>query len=80
MSHVSNGEEKTVAYASQTLYATEKNYSMIETKASAIITGITKFQQYLYARCFTLKMDHKSLMLLALKHEIPMLAASRLQR
>lgn len=29
---------------------------------------------------FTLKMDHKSLMLLALKHEIPMLAASRLQR
>ena len=47
LSYVSdNGEEQPIAYASQTLSASEQNYSMIEKEALALIFGLKKFHQY----------------------------------
>ena len=82
LSHISeDGEEKPIAFASRTLSSSEQNYSMIEKEALAIIFGVKQFHQYLFCRQFTLLPDHKPLTyILGLKHGIPVLAASRLQR
>ena len=76
-----DGEERQIAYASRSLTPAEKNYSVVEKEALAIIFEIRKFQQFLYGRRFTLLTDHQPLMLLfGPKKGIPPIAASRLQR
>ena len=75
------GEERPIAYASRSLTPAEKNYSVIEKEALAIIFAIRKFQQFFYGRRFTLLTDHQPLTLLfGPKKGIPPIAASRLQR
>ena len=74
-------EERPIAYASRSLTPAEKNFSVIENEALAIIFAIRKFQQFLYGRRFTLLTDHQPLTLLfGPKKGIPPIAASRLQR
>ena len=82
ISHITeDGEERPIAYASRSLTPAEKNYSVIEKEALAIIFAIRKFQQFLYGRRFTLLTDHQPLTLLfGPKKGIPPIAASRLQR
>ena len=81
LSHISDDEEKPIAFSSRTLSPSEQNYSMIEKEALAIIFGVKKFHQYLFDRRFTLQTDHKPLaFLLGPKRGIPVLAVSRLQR
>lgn len=81
ISHTDNNADRPIAYASRSLTSAEKNYSQLEREALAIIFGITKFHQYLYARQFTLWTDNKPLsLILGPKKGIPVLAASRLQR
>ena len=53
--------ERPVAFASRTFLDREKNYSVIDKEALAIIFGVTKFYQYVYGRKFTLRTDHKPL-------------------
>ncbi|PFX16881.1 Uncharacterized protein K02A2.6 [Stylophora pistillata] len=81
-SHITaNGTERPIAYASRSLTKSERNYSVIEKEALAIIFGIRKFQQFLYGRRLTLLTDHQSLSLLfGSKKAIPAVAASRIQR
>lgn len=82
ISHITaNGTERPIAYASRSLTKSERNYSVIEKEALAIIFGIRKFQRFLYGRRFTLLTDHQPLTLLfGSKKAIPAVAASRIQR
>lgn len=82
LSHVlPSGEEKPVAFCSRSLCPAEKNYSVIDKKALAIIFACKKFYQYLIGQKFTLKTDHKPLIRLFGENSgIPQMAASRIQR
>ena len=76
-----NGSERSVAFASRTLSASEKNYAQVEKEALSLIFVVRKFHQYLYGRKFTLVTDHKPLTsILGPKQGIPPLAAARMQR
>ena len=76
-----DGTEKPVAYASRTFNDREKQYSVIDKEALAIIFGVTKFYQYIFGRKFSLRTDHKPLeRILGEKREIPKMAANKLQR
>ena len=61
LSHLVEGIEKPIAYASKTLNAAERNYSQVEKEGLAIMFGIKKFHQYCYGRPFTIISDHKPL-------------------
>ena len=78
---IDNSEERPIAYASRTLTSAERNYSMIEKEALAIVLGIKRIHQYLYGRRFTVLTDHKLLtLILGPKKGIPVLAAWRIQK
>ncbi|CAG8851142.1 5866_t:CDS:1, partial [Gigaspora margarita] len=55
------GREKVISYASRTLTAAEKNYSVTEQECLAIIWAVTYFWQYLHGVRFTLVIDHSAL-------------------
>jgi hypothetical protein len=81
LSHIVNGEERPIAYASRTLTTSEKGYAQIEKEALGIIFGVQKFNKYLYGRRFKLITDHKPLTaIFGPKKGIPTLAALRMQR
>ena len=81
ISHIlPDGSEKPIAFASQTLSSSEKNYCQLEKEALSLVFGVKKFHQHLYGHEFTLITDHKPLLaILGPKKGIPPLAAARLQ-
>ncbi|CAA9995134.1 unnamed protein product [Nesidiocoris tenuis] len=79
ISHIVNGMERPIAYASRTLTKAETNYSVIDREALGIKWGIFKFFQYLYGRRFTLYTDHKPLVhIFGSKSKLPLLSATRM--
>ena len=81
LSHLVDGEERPVAYASRSLAPAEKGYSQLEKEALAIIFGVKKFHQYLYGRPFSILSDHKPLEgLLNETKAIPAMSSARIQR
>lgn len=81
LSLVYEDAEKPVAYASRVLSESERKYPQIEKEGLAIIYGVQKFYDYLYARKFILVTDHKPLYhIFGEKKGILMYAANRLQR
>ena len=59
---------------------TEKIYSQLDKEALSIIFGVTKFQQYLFRKHFTLFTDHKPLIYLFHPHRsVPQMASARIQ-
>ena len=81
ISHVENGQERPIAFASRTLEKAERNYSQIEREALGIIFGVGRFHKYLYGRKFLLQTDAKPLKtILGPKSALPATAASRMQR
>ena len=80
ISHVfPDGLECSVAFASHTLTAIERNYAQIQKEALSLVYAVQKFHQYLYGRSFTLVTNHKPLtIILGHKRGIPSLAAAQL--
>ena len=79
ISHIIDGEERPIGFASSTLTPTQKNYSQME--ALSIIFGLKHFHQYLYGRTFTIICDNKPLIhLFSPTAPVTVLAAARLQR
>ena len=46
---LADGTEKLIAHASRTLNAVERKYSQLDKEAMAIVFGVKRFHQYLYA-------------------------------
>ena len=68
-------------YASRALSKPERNYAQTEKETLALVFGVKKSHDFLYARPFTLVTDHKPLLtILGPKKGVPTLAAARMQR
>ena len=81
LSHVENGVDRPIAFASTTLTSSERNYAQLEKEALALVYGVKHFHRYLYGRKFTLVTDHRPLVtIFGPKTAVPTLAAARLQR
>lgn len=81
LSHLVNGVEKPVLFASSTLSEAEKNYSQIHREALAVIFAVKKFNKYIYGHKFTLCSDSEALKEIFNPHKgTSQVAASRLQR
>lgn len=61
---LSDNTEKPINFASRALSSAEKNYSTTHKQALALVWGVTKNYQYLKGREFTMRSDHKPLMIL----------------
>lgn len=81
LSHIIDGVERPIAYASRSLSKAEKNYSQLDREGLSCVFGVTKFHQYLYGNKFVLVSDHKPLLgLFNENRPIPAQASARIQR
>ena len=76
-----DGSEHPIAYHSRSLAQSERNYAQIDREALAIISGPTKFHQYIWGRPVTIVTDHKPLLgLLGPNKAVPQMISPRMQR
>ncbi|UYV84832.1 K02A2.6-like, partial [Cordylochernes scorpioides] len=81
LSHVEEGIERPIAFASRTISQTERRYAQIDKEALAIIFGISKFYKYLYGRDFKIITDHKPLLgIFNPNKPIPQMLSQRMMR
>ncbi|XP_046383599.1 uncharacterized protein K02A2.6-like [Ischnura elegans] len=81
LSHLIDGVEKPVIFASSTLSSAQQNYSQLDREALALIFAVKRFHKYLYGQHFTLVSDHQPLRhIFAPDKGVPTVAAARLQR
>ncbi|UYV68431.1 K02A2.6-like [Cordylochernes scorpioides] len=81
LSHVEEGMERPIAFASRTMSQTERRYAQIDKEALAIIFGISKFYKYLYGRDFKIITDHKPLLgIFNPNKPIPQMLSPRMMR
>ena len=81
LSHIIDGKEKPISYASRTLSSPERNYAQLDREGAAVIFGIKKFHQYLYGERCKIFTDHKPLLgLFKADKAVPALASPRIQR
>ena len=76
-----DGSEHAIAYHSRSLAQSERNYAQIDREALAIISGMTKFHQYIWGRPVTIVTEHKPLLgLLGPSKAVPQMISPRMQR
>ena len=59
LSHRTHGVEPPIAFYSRSLKPVEKNYSLLDKEALAVICGVKKFHCYLYSRSVIIQSDYK---------------------
>ena len=62
LSHIIDGKERPISYASRTQSPAERNYAQLDKEGAAVISGLKKFHQYLYAQKFKIVTDDKPLL------------------
>ncbi|KHJ85629.1 protein tyrosine kinase [Oesophagostomum dentatum] len=78
---MSDGTEKVVCHASQSLAPAEKNYGQIEEEGLALIFAVRKFHRYIYGGRFKLMISHEPLLhIFGPKKMVPVHASNCLQR
>lgn len=81
LSHVVNGQERPVAFASRLLTVAEGNYSQLDRETLAIIYGVNEFYMFLFTRKFTVVTDNRPLSRIFHQDaKLTILSASRLLR
>lgn len=81
MSHIVDGVEKPVLFASSSLSPAERNYSQLHREALAIIFALKKFNKYIYGQKFTIYTDNQAIKEIFNPNKgTPPVAAARLQR
>ncbi|XP_044741936.1 uncharacterized protein K02A2.6-like [Chrysoperla carnea] len=81
LSHVIDGHERPVAFASRSLTTAEQNYAQIDREALAIVFSTDHFFKYIYGRQFKLKMDNKALTrIFHENNKLPPITSGRLLR
>ncbi|XP_055901962.1 uncharacterized protein K02A2.6-like [Eupeodes corollae] len=81
LSTVKEGRERPISFISRRLNKSEKNYSVVDKEALAIIYAFKKLRLYLIGRKFELRTDQKSLLrIFDPDKETPVLANERLKR
>ena len=60
LGQVHNGREVVIAYGGRKLLPAEKNYSVTEREALAVVAGIKHYQHYLYGAHFKVLTDHSA--------------------
>jgi RNase H-like domain found in reverse transcriptase len=81
LSHIIDGQEKPVVFASSTFNKAEQGYAQVEKEAPGIIFGVKWFHNDIFGHKFLLMTDHQPLQsILGSKNGILTLAAARLQR
>ena len=81
LSHIIDGKEKPMSYASRTLSSAERNYAQLDKEGAAVIFGIKKFHQYLYGQTVKIFTDHKPLLgLFKADKAVRAMASPRIQR
>lgn len=61
LSQIQSGEERVIAYASQSLNKAQRNYCTTHRELLAVVTFIQHFRHYLIGRNFLIRTDHASL-------------------
>lgn len=77
----SPGTERPIAYWSKRLDAAQKNYSVVDKEALAVVKSCHRFSKYLLGRKFTIRTDQKSLLrIFSSDKGLPVTASGRLLR
>ena len=78
---MSDGTERSIAFALRTLTKTEQKYVKIDKEALSIVCRVKKFHVYLLGHSFALFTDHQPLTsIFHPRKSIPVVTAARLQR
>ena len=81
LSHVVEGKDRPIAYASRSLTDSERNYSQLDREALAIIFGVSHFHKFLLGRHFCLVTDNEPLTrIFHPKKCLPQMTSARLLR
>lgn len=80
LSHIIDGVDRPIMFASSSLTAAQKNYAQLHREALAIIFAVKKFHKYVYGKSFTIYSDHQPLREIFNENKSIPVANGRLQR
>lgn len=81
LSHIVDGQERPVAYASRSLTPAEQNYGQLDREGLALVFGVGRFYNYLFGRHLFLVTDNSPLSkIISHNRALPKMTTARLLR